>query len=140
MTEVPLDAPEYARWVAEAEGALESAGREAAAGAHNWACFLAEQSGQLAVKGLLHGLGLAPWGHDLDGLGRAIADAGIAVPIATSQAMARLGRHYIPARYPDAHAAGPAGDHYTAADSAAALADADAVLTFVRGVWSEVGG
>ncbi|MGH2736718.1 MAG: HEPN domain-containing protein [Actinomycetota bacterium] len=36
-----------------------------AAALHNWACFAAEQAAQLALKGLLHGLGLGPWGHDL---------------------------------------------------------------------------
>ena len=140
MTDVPVDGPEFDRWLAEADLALESARREAGAGAHNWACFLAEQSAQLAVKGLLHGLALAPWGHDLDGLGRSVAEAGLAVPEEISHTLARLGRHYIPARYPDAHAAGPAADHYTGSDSAEALSDAEAILAFVRTAWATLHG
>lgn len=137
---MPLDEAEFERWVAEAGRALDSARREAGAGAHNWACFLAEQAAQLAAKGLLHGLGLAPWGHDIVGFGRSIAEAGIAVPEGLADTLARLGRHYIPARYPDAHPSGPAADHYTAADAAQAVADAESVLAFVRGAWEGLRG
>lgn len=70
MSSPPLDEEEYRRWREEAQRALDSARRESAAGAHNWSCFLAEQSAQLAVKALLHGLGRGPWGHDLMRLGR----------------------------------------------------------------------
>src|ERR687892_2455090 len=60
--ERPLDREEYERWRAEASRALRHGELAAEDGLHNWACFSAEQSAQLAVKGLLHGLGLGPWG------------------------------------------------------------------------------
>jgi HEPN domain-containing protein len=47
----------------------------------------------------------------------------------------RLGRHYIAARYPDAHAAGPAGDHYGASDAGDAIADVEGILAFVDQAW-----
>ena len=70
----PLDREEFRRWLAEAERALESAKVQADAELHNWSCFAAEQSAQLAIEGLLHGVGRGPWGHDLVGLGAAAAD------------------------------------------------------------------
>ena len=49
---------------------------------------------------------------------------------------ARLARHYIPARYPDAHASGSPSSHYTEADAAQAGADARRLLAAVDAAWS----
>ena len=135
-----LDREEYGRWRAEAGRALRGAHLQAREGLHNWACFAAEQAAQLAVKGLLHGIGSGPWGHDLVHLGQLVAEGGISVPVDTADRMRRLGRHYIPARYPDAHPSGPAGSHYGEADAAEAIGDAEAVLGFVDGAWEELRG
>ena len=128
MTKAPLDAEERARWRAEADRALHSARVQADADIHNWACFAAEQAAQLAVKGLLHGLGGAPWGHDLVRLGAMLAEAGIELRPPVSDATRRLGRHYIPSRYPDAHPLVLPGDDYAAADVREALSDAAAII------------
>jgi HEPN domain-containing protein len=136
----PLDGEEFRRWRDEAGRALEGARIQAAAGLHNWACFAAEQAAQLAVKGLLHGLGRGPWGHDLVRLSDAVREAGLEVPAAAADAMRRLGRHYIPARYPDAHPSGPPGTHYGASDADDALRDAGTVLTFVDSLWEGLDG
>src|SRR5205823_12556783 len=106
---VPLDQTEFGRWRGEADRALAGARAQADIGLHNWACFGAEQAAQLALKGLLHGIGQAPWGHDLVELGQAASGAGLPLPESIGGALRRLGRHYIPARYPDAHAAGEPG-------------------------------
>jgi HEPN domain-containing protein len=140
MSEAPLDRAEFERWRVEADRALESARRETAAGTHNWSCFLAEQSAQFALKGLLHGIGVAPWGHDMVSLGGWVADAGIAVPNQIGDAVTRLGRHYIATRYPDAHASGTASKHYSASDAEQAIADADAILAFVDSSWRMLDG
>jgi HEPN domain-containing protein len=52
----------------------------------------------------------------------------------------RLGRHYIAARYPDAHAGGPAASHYGSSDSRQAIEDAEAILRFVDESWSSIHG
>ena len=140
MGGAPLDVEEFQRWRDGAADALASARREAAAGAHNWSCFLAEQSAQLAFKALLHGLGRGPWGHDLIRLGRDTEDAGVEVPPDLKDALARLARHYIPARYPDAHPAGSVSARYRASDSAAAIADAQQALDFIDASWRSLGG
>ena len=62
---VMLDGTEFDRWRAEATEALETARLARNGGRRNWACFLAEQAAQLAVKATLHGVGAGPWGHDL---------------------------------------------------------------------------
>lgn len=131
-----LDDDGFQRWTVAAADALAGARLLADAGLHQWACFLAEQSAQLAVKGLLHGMGAGAWGHDLVELGRAWTEAtGDEMAATTASALRRLSRHYIPARYPDAHPAGTPGMHYGADDSAQALADAAAVSGAVAGTW-----
>jgi HEPN domain-containing protein len=64
----------------------------------------------------------------------------IDVPEDVADALRRLSRHYIPARYPDVHASGPPGAHYGSSDSAAALEDAEAVLAFVDATWAGLRG
>ncbi len=137
MDEPLVDADEFRRWRAEADAALRSARLQADAELHNWACFAAEQAAQLAVKGLLHGLGRGPWGHDLVRLGELLSEVG-EVPTAVADSLRRLSRHYIPARYPDAHPSGPPGIHYGAADSAQAVADGEGVLAHVDALWRGV--
>lgn len=118
-----VDQTEFLRWRAAADSARQSANLQAGAQLFNWACFLAEQSAQLAVKGLLHGIGAGAWGHDLVELGRALGEAiGEAVPTEVAAALRRLSRHYIPARYPDAHPSGSPGSHYGGEDADQALA------------------
>lgn len=138
-TVVPvLDTDEFDRWRRAAANARLAAGHSAAAGIHSWACFLAEQATQLAVKGFLHGVGAGGWGHDLVDLGERLADTiGRPLDTALTDGFARLSRHYIPARYPDAHPGGAPEDHYTPADSEQALADADLVLSTIERLWAE---
>lgn len=131
-----LDDSEYRRWREEATAALRGAGLQGDGGLHNWACFLAEQAAQLAVKGLLHGVGRGGWGHDLVVLGdRVQEELGEALAEDLRSALQRLSRHYIPARYPDAHPAGGPGAHYGHADYEQAVADARLVLDHVDARW-----
>jgi HEPN domain-containing protein len=138
--DAPLDRDEFRRWRDESDRALAAARLQADAGLSNWACFAAEQSAQLAVKALLHGAGRGPWGHDLVRLVEAAAAAGIDVPADAADAARRLSRHYIPARYPDAHPAGSPAAHYGRSDADEAVRDAERVLALVDGAWESLGG
>jgi HEPN domain-containing protein len=136
----PLDRDEFERWRAQSRSAAETAALAADGGHHDWSCFLWEQAPQLAVKGLLHGLGLDAWGHDLTVLSARAAEAlGKSWTATASQAAARLSRHYIPTRYPDAHASGAPSSHYTEADSAQAKADARLIFETVDRSWTALG-
>jgi HEPN domain-containing protein len=137
----PLDRAEFERWRAEAASASETAALARRGGSHAWSCFLSEQAAQLAVKGLLHGLGSEAWGHDLTLLGARAAELlGDAWPADLRDVAARLSRHYIPTRYPDAHAAGAPSSHYTDLDAAQAAADAARVFEAIDAAWVRLGG
>jgi HEPN domain-containing protein len=139
MSGPPVDTEEFRRWRDEAGRALDAARIQAEAGLHNWSCFAAEQGAQLAVKALLHGLGRGPWGHDLVRLIEGAGEAGVHVPGAIADAARRLSRHYIPARYPDAHPGGSPGSRYSRSDADEASRDAAAVIGFVDAAWESLG-
>lgn len=123
---VAYDGPELERWRRQAQAALDLASL-AAATTPSWSCFLAEQGAQLALKGLLHAVGehANAWGHDLGPLERRVAGVfGSDWPPGLVEPAMRLGRHYLPARYPDAHPTGSPDERYTPGDAGAALDDA----------------
>lgn len=88
------------------------------------------------MKGLLHGVGLDAWGHDLTVLcARAESELASAWPPGLGDRSARLSRHYIAARYPDAVPSGTPGAHYTDSDADQAAEDARALLEAVEAAW-----
>lgn len=134
-----LDHAEFERWRTAAEDAARAARVQADAGLHNWACFMAEQSAQLVLKAVLHGIGSGAWGHDLVKLSGVVSEAvGEALGGDVLAAVMRLSRHYIPTRYPDAHAAGAPGAHYGRDDSVQALADMWAIQQSIDELWARL--
>ena len=138
--DAPLDGEEFERWRRQADSAADTAGLARAGGRAEWACFLSEQAAQLGVKALLHGTGLEAWGHDLTVLcARAEAQLGRAWPGELGDPAARLARHYIATRYPDALPSGAPTTHYTDADAAQAEEDARPLLGAVDEAWQVLG-
>lgn len=134
-----LDRSEFERWQQAADDALAGAAAQRDADLHHWACFLAEQAAQLAMKGLLHGLGAPAWGHDLVDLGERVRSAlNEELPDAVAASLRRLSRHYVASRYPDAHPAGAPGSHYGAEDAQQAVADAERVISEARSAWRQL--
>lgn len=134
-----LDDAEHGRWWRTAASAEEMATVARDHDHHHHACLHAGQAAQLGLKALLHGVGATSQahGHDLSGLGRRAADT-LGAPFAgdVHEALARLARHYLPTRYPDALPGGAPPDEFTAADSAQATADARLVLESVATAWA----
>jgi HEPN domain-containing protein len=140
MVRSPLDRDEFERWRAQSMSAAETALLARRGGRHEWACFLWEQAAQLATKGLLHGMGLDAWGHDLTVLGARVAETlGKGWPPEANEAAARLSRHYIPTRYPDAHPSGAPSSHYTEADAIQAESDARCIFETMDRAWTALG-
>lgn len=140
MHDAPLDDEEFRRWQDDAGQALRAARIQADAGVHNWACFLAEQAALLAVEGLLRGLGVAAWGHDVarlgDGAGEQLGEE--LWPPGLGDACVRLSRFHIPTRYPDASPSGPAHVHFRPGDAQSAIRDAQVVVSAVTAAWRQL--
>jgi HEPN domain-containing protein len=93
-----------------------------------WACFLAQQSAEKAVKALHESEGTEAWGHSVAGLLAGLHGA----PDPVMDAGRALDKHYIPTRYPNSHPEGAPGDLYTEREARQALVDASTVIEHVR--------
>ena len=98
---------------------------------------MAEQAAELSVKGLLHGLGRGPWGHDLVQLCYWLADV-CNVPDCVVEDMRRLSHQHYISRHPDVYPWAPPGVYYGSADSLEALAQSERVLGYVDASWSDL--
>lgn len=116
-------------WLRQAELDLDTARDTRERGRFEWTCFLSQQSAEKAVKALHESTGTEAWGHSVAGLLSGLED----VPEEVVEAARALDKHYIPARYPNAHPEGAPGDLYTAREADRALDDALTVLDHVRG-------
>ena len=115
-------------WFRQAELDLTAAADARSHGHHEWACFAAHQAAEKAIKALHQAAGVEAWGHSVAALLEGLEN----VPSGVVEAAKGLDKHYIPARYPDAHPAGAPGDVYTERDAAQALEDAERVIDYVR--------
>lgn len=120
-------------WFRQAERDLDHARRSLEAGDHEWACFACYQAAEKAVKAVYQHVGAEAWGHavsDLLGGLRLVLPEGAAGAITAARLdEARdLDRHYIPARYPNAHPQGAPFEFYTRREAERAIVSAEALL------------
>jgi len=120
----------WADWYAQAQHDLEHARSAAEAGRFDWACFAAHQAAEKAVKALHLRHGQEAWGHVVARL-LATLPEGVSAPAALIDAGRVLDTFYIPTRYPDSHAEGPAFEHYGRLQGEEALRHAGDVIAFV---------
>jgi HEPN domain-containing protein len=118
-------------WFHQAERDLAQAEDSRRAGRHEWACFAAQQAAEKAVKALHLRLGEEAWGHVVARL-LAQLPAHAAAPHDLIEKARVLDTFYIPARYPNSHAAGAPFEHYGPLQSEEALRYAGEILAFVR--------
>ncbi|MEM0241373.1 MAG: HEPN domain-containing protein [Candidatus Nezhaarchaeales archaeon] len=81
-------------WLAEAKADLKHAEMSISTGGYNWACFIAQQAAEKALKALvLHVLGEYPRGYDLVKLYRRVKDS--ATVSLNEVVLAKLSVYYI---------------------------------------------
>ena len=131
-----LDASEFDRWIEASRRTFESALGDVERGDYNWACFKFQQAAELAVKGLLRGIGRPSPGHSVSRLLEAAArDTGSTLEEGVIECAKLLDKFYIPTRYPDAWSEGPPHYYYTRRDSVDAMECASRVIEWVEVVW-----
>lgn len=133
-----LDESEYKRWFETAKRNLESSRGDLERGDYNWACFKAQQAAEMAVKALLHGLGMPAYGHSISKLLEQLRDKGFSVDEDLMQAAKTLDKYYVPTRYPNAWSEGMPYDYYTRLDADKAIEHAQRILLWVDGVWKQL--
>jgi len=100
-------------------------------GYYEWACFMAQQAAEKAVKALYQLLGLEVWGHSVSRMLEELPKE-FKPPRELIDRAKELDRHYGPTRYPNFHSEGAPMDYYTREDAERAVKYAKMVIEFVR--------
>jgi|SRR3989304_2650191 len=116
-------------WFRQAERDLELASASQRDGWHEWACFIAQQAAEKAVKALYLSKGQEAWGH---AVARLLAE----LPLTVSGDLVEKGKvldnFYVATRYANGHPEGAPFEHYGPLQSAEAIAHARQIIEFVR--------
>lgn len=118
-------------WLKQAFRDLEQAKDCGRSGRHEWACFVAQQAAEKAVKALHLHLGQEAWGHVIAKLMQELPQSVHAEKELIDKARV-LDNFYIPARYPNSHPEGAPYEHYGPLQSGEAIQYASEITEFVR--------
>jgi HEPN domain-containing protein len=127
-------APTYPRaWLEQAQADLRAANLSASGGAHEWACFQAQQAGEKALKALLYGHGTSViLTHSLRRLVRECETFEDTFS-ALGEAARLLDQHYIATRFPtDLDPELPPTRYYEQRDADVCLQSARSILERVK--------
>ena len=116
-------------WLTQAERDLDQAKSCRREDRHEWACFVAQQSAEKAVKALDLSLGQEAWGP-------VIAKLFTELPVDVHEDLVDkakvLDNFYVPTRYANGHPDGAPFEHYGKLQSEDAIPYAGEILEFVR--------
>lgn len=126
-------ASRHADWLKQGRRDVEHARRALDDGDYEWACFAAQQGAEKAVKSVIQKAGGMAWGHSVTALLEALPES-LQPDDGLLDAAKELDKHYIPARYPNAHPEGAPYEYYTRGEAERAVANADRVIRFCAGI------
>ncbi len=124
---------EWKRWLKQAEKDLKAAKDILSSGHYEWACFLAQQSAEKALKALLYKLGYkALITHGIRDLIQEAKKHYSSFGEFEEEAIF-LDSVYLPSRYPNSlNSDKPPGEYYTLEDAEKCIEIAEKILAFVR--------
>lgn len=122
-----------ADWMRQAKRDLASARSQREAGFHEWACFVAQQAAEKALKAVYQRRAAEAWGHSLHDLLRGLHE-GTDVPDEVAGSALSLDKLYIISRYPNGWPSGSPGDSLTKRDADAAISDSERIIQFCSGL------
>ena len=108
---------------------LESARVQQREGFYEWACFIAQQAAEKAVKAVYQKKGGEAWGHVVSDLMKGLSDK-TSVPEPLIDKAKQLDRFYIPSRYPNGWAAGTPAEFITRGDAESAIGNSEEIIQF----------
>jgi HEPN domain-containing protein len=115
-------------WFAQAERDLDQARASERDGRHEWACFAAQQSAEMALKALHLSLGQEAWGHVVARLLGALPN----FPADLQEKAKVLDNYHVATRYAHGHSEGAPHEHYGPLQSDEAIRYATEIVEFVR--------
>jgi HEPN domain-containing protein len=120
-------------WYRQAERDLESARSQVKSGFFEWACFIAQQAAEKAVKAAYQKLGGDAWGHSVTDLLKGLQEKAEVSDKVLDMAKA-LDKFYIPARYPNGWAEGTPSEYITKKDAEDAVTNSEKILRFCKDI------
>jgi HEPN domain-containing protein len=120
-----------ADWIAQALADLDAAHANLETEHHEWACFIAQQAAEKAVKAVAQAHGGEARGHSVLLLLKAVLQE--EPPPDVVAAARRLDRFYILTRYPNGWAEGKPRDFFDREQAEGAVTDARRVVEFCQG-------
>jgi len=127
-----------ADWMRQAERDLENAKYELEGGFYEWACFVAQQAAEKAVKAVFQRLGAEAFGHSVAGLLSRLPQ-NLRPGSHLLEGAKDLDRSYIPSRYPNAHPEGAPFQSYTRREAERLIGYAEEILKYCKGILSGAG-
>ena len=112
---------------------LQMAKNAAASDFPEWACFIAQQAAEKAIKAVYQKNGGVAWGHSVVDLLQGLP-GDCDVPTDLLKVARNLDRWYIQARYPDGFPQGKPGDYVDREDAEDAISGAGRILQFCKGL------
>ena len=118
-------------WLNQGNSDLTASNNAANAGDYAWACFLAQQTAEKALKAIGEKNNLILWGHDLVDLFEKLKKR-IKIPKFIQDHCRVLNLYYISTRYPDAFSSGYPAEKFSDRQAREAIISSKEVLEFAR--------
>lgn len=120
-------------WLKQAQRDLESAKTQMENGFFEWACFIAQQGAEKAVKAVYQKIGGEAWGHSVSDLLKGLHEK-IDIPLELRENARHLDKFYIPARYPNGWVSGTPSDYISREDAQNAVSNSEKIIQFCQGI------
>ena len=120
-------------WARQAQRDLECAKAQVKDGFCEWACFIAQQGAEKAVKAVYQKMGGEAWGHSVSDLLKGLCEK-TDVPTELIDTAKQLDRFYIPARYPNGWASGTPSDYISLEDAQSAVSYSEKIIQYCTGL------
>jgi HEPN domain-containing protein len=120
-------------WIGQAVRDLSMAEQAMTSGFPEWACFIAQQAAEKAIKAVYQKRGGVAWGHSVADLLKGLGDL-YTIPEDLAKAGRSLDRWYVQARYPDGFPQGKPADYVDREDAASAISGARRIVQFCEGL------
>ena len=120
-------------WINQAKRDLDTAQGLLDQGSFEWACFVAQQAAEKAVKAVIQKLNAVAWGHSVSELLNILAER-LDVDKAVLDCARALDKYYIPTRYPNSFDSGSPYEYFSKEDADNAIVCSGTIIGFCEGL------
>ncbi|RKZ26164.1 DNA-binding protein [bacterium] len=125
-------------WLRQAERDLKIAEILKEREGYEWACFIAQQAAEKAVKGVFQKFNGIAWGHSILELLRNLKER-VRVEEELLNCAKKLDKYYIPTRYPNGFDSGSPYEYFTKEEAEDAILCAGKIIEFCKGILAQAG-